>query len=106
MMRGPEIIAKLATLPTSMYKGKPVAKILENITYAESVRYLMELSILNEKEKSRLDVISDKNSDEEESIYQNQSMVNSPSLSAQLQSSIQNPDINEEAKNNIQLSYE
>ena len=63
MMSWPEIITKLATLPTSMYKGKPVAKIRENITYTESVRYLVELSILNEKEKSRLDEISDKESD-------------------------------------------
>ena len=63
MMSEPEIIAKLATLPASMYKGQPVAKILENITYGESIRYLVELSMLNEKEKSRLEVISDKKSD-------------------------------------------
>ena len=60
MMSEQQIFEKLATLPSSMYKGTPVEKILENITYAEGVRYLMELSILNEKEKSRLDAISDK----------------------------------------------
>ena len=45
-----------------MYKSIPIEKILENITYAEGVRYLVELSMLNEKEKSRLDAISDKQS--------------------------------------------
>ena len=60
MMSEHQILEKLATLPSSMYKGTPVEKILENITYAECVRYLMELSILNEKEKSRLDAINDK----------------------------------------------
>ena len=55
-------------MPTSIYKGKRLSDILENITYSEGVRYLVELSILNEKEKSRLDVISDKRSDQEESI--------------------------------------
>ena len=68
MMTGPKIISRLATLPTSIYKGKRLSDILENITYSEGVRYLVELSILNEKEKSRLDVISDKRSDQEESI--------------------------------------
>ena len=60
MMSEYQILEKLATLPSSIYKGTPAEKILENITYAEGVRYLVELSMLNEKEKSKLDVISDK----------------------------------------------
>ena len=58
-----------------MYKGKTETDIRKNITYSQSVRYLTELSILNEKERSRLDEISDKKSDQEESISRNKSMV-------------------------------
>lgn len=43
-----------------MYKGEKLAKIAENITITEAYRYLTELSILNEKEKSKLEEISDK----------------------------------------------
>ena len=48
-----------------MYKGKSETEIWKNITYSESVRYLVELSILNEKERSGLDEISEKKSDQE-----------------------------------------
>ena len=63
MMTRPQILAKLATLPSSMYKGKSVSQIRENITYAESISYLKDLCKLYEKEKSRLDAISHKKSD-------------------------------------------
>ena len=43
-----------------MYKGEKLAKIVDYITITEAYRYLTELSILNEKEKSKLEEISDK----------------------------------------------
>ena len=67
-----------------MYKGKTETEICKNITYSESVRYLIELSILNEKERSGLDEISDRKSDQEESISRNKNMVHSPSMIDQL----------------------
>ena len=67
-----------------MYKGKTETEICKNITYSESVWYLIELSILNEKERSGLDEISDKKSDQEESISRNKKMVHSPSMIDQL----------------------
>ena len=48
-----------------MYKEKPIAEILEAITITEGYRYLTELSILNEKQKSNLEDISDKSIDQE-----------------------------------------
>ena len=65
MMTPAEVFECLQVLDTSMYKGKSIAEILDTITISEGYRYLTELSILNEKEKSRLEEISDKNSVQE-----------------------------------------
>ena len=61
-----EVFGYLSTLRTSMYKDWPIAKITENITITEGNRYLTELSLLNEKEKSKLEEISDKSIGQEQ----------------------------------------
>ena len=60
MMEPQEVFEYLSILKTSIYKDMPIAQIRENITITEGNRYLTELSILNEKEKSKLEDISDK----------------------------------------------
>ena len=65
MMTPQEVFDYLSTLETSMYKAIPIAEILATITITEGYRYLTELSILNEKEKSNLEDISDKSIDQE-----------------------------------------
>ena len=60
MMPPAEVFQYLQVLDTSMYKDKSIAEILDNITISEGYRYLTELSVLNEKEKSRLEEISDR----------------------------------------------
>ena len=60
MMTPQEVFEYLSILKTSIYKDMPIAQIRENITITEGNRYLTELSILNEKEKSKLEDISDK----------------------------------------------
>ena len=60
MMTPQEVFEYLSILKTSMYKDMPIAQIKQNITITEGNRYLTELSILNEKEKSKLEDISDK----------------------------------------------
>ena len=60
MMTPAEVFECLQVLDTSMYKGKSIARILDTITISEGYRYLTELSILNEKEKSKLEDISDR----------------------------------------------
>ena len=60
MMPPAEVFEYLQVLDTSMYKNKSIARILDVITISEGYRYLTELSILNEKEKSRLEQISDR----------------------------------------------
>ena len=82
-----------------------MAEILENITYSEGVRYLVELSILNEKARSRLDVISDKKSDQEDSISQNLSIINSPSMPAEFHSSIRLGEIGNVSKSQNVTPY-
>ena len=43
-----------------MYKGESIAEIADSITITEGYRYLTELAVLNEKEKSKLEEISDR----------------------------------------------
>ena len=67
-----------------MYKGKSIAEIADIITITEGYRYLTELAILNEKEKSKLEEISDRSIEQESSIGRassNPSMINSLSNS-------------------------
>ena len=61
-----EVFEYLSTLRTSMYKNWSIAEITKNITITEGNRYLTELSLLNEKEKSKLEEISDKSIDQEQ----------------------------------------
>ena len=63
MMSDDEVFDHLKNLETSMYKGKSIAEIANAITVTEGYRYLTELSILNEKAKSGLEVISDRSFD-------------------------------------------
>ena len=60
MMSANEVFAQLQVLETSMYKGKSFAEIADNITITEGYRYLTELAVLNEREKSKLEEISDR----------------------------------------------
>ena len=66
MMSAEEVFEILSILETSMYKGNSIAEIARYITVTEGYRYLTELSILNEKEKSGLDDISDKSYGQEQ----------------------------------------
>ena len=66
MMSAEEVFEILSILETSMYKGNSIAEIACYITVTEGYRYLTELSILNEKEKSGLDDISDKSYGQEQ----------------------------------------
>ena len=66
MMPPEEVFVNLSILETSIYKGNSIAEIASYITVTEGYRYLTELSILNEKEKSGLADISDKSYGQEQ----------------------------------------
>ena len=65
MMWPAEVFHELQTLEPSIYKGYTIAEIANTITITEGYRYLTELSVLNEKEKSGLETISDRSSNQE-----------------------------------------
>ena len=56
-------------MPISIYNGYDIEEIVENCTVYEARRYLTELIMLNEKNKSRLHSV-DENSVEESSMGQ------------------------------------
>ena len=62
MMKEEEVFLLLRSLKASMYYGLPIAQIHDVINVSEGYRYLTELNVLNEKAKSNLDDISEKNS--------------------------------------------
>ena len=68
MMWPGEVFLELQKLKSSIYYGYTIADIANTITITEGYRYLTELSILNEKEKSGLETISDRSSNQETDI--------------------------------------
>ena len=49
----------LSTIPISIYNGLEIKEIVENCSVYEARRYLNELIMLNERNKSRLKIVSE-----------------------------------------------
>ena len=65
MLRKPDVFKYIQRLETSIYADIPLKKLVETIKFNDAQRYLAELCLYNDKEKSRLEDIM-KSDDETE----------------------------------------
>ena len=67
----------LSVIPISIYKGLEIIEIAENCSVYEARRYLNELIMLNERNKSRLKIVSEMSMEDASAIskYDNNSSV-------------------------------
>ena len=70
-------------IPISIYNGLQIKEIVENCSVYEARRYLNELIMLNERNKSRLKIVSEMSMEDASAIskYDNNSSVSHSSQS-------------------------
>ena len=61
----------LSTIPISIYNGLEIKEIVENCSVYEARRYLNELIMLNERNKSRLKIVSEMSMEDASAISKN-----------------------------------
>ena len=67
----------LSVIPISIYNGLEIKEIVENCSVYEARRYLNELIMLNERNKSRLKIVSEMSMEDASAMskYDNNSSV-------------------------------
>ena len=61
----------LSMIPISIYNGLEIKEIVENCSVYEARRYLNELIMLNERNKSRLKIVSEMSMEDASAISKN-----------------------------------
>ena len=61
----------LSVIPISIYNGLEIKEIAENCSVYEARRYLNELIMLNERNKSRLKIVSEMSMEDASAISKN-----------------------------------